>query len=309
MKRALFVAVTLLAAAPAQADITHKIQSSIQLNVDAAASAATRIGTSYSVSGSGVSTTDGTTSGAIGGLGSVTNGIPSITTVTATQATDGAAFSFSQSYLEGDSTSSTSTTVTNGVVGSLPLFGSTTTSSGGVAGGCCKPGQQAQLFPHSGWRWHSGHRSNGHRTDHRLMRWFALLVLLAGPAAAVPVVPNFRSGTMTSRTESTTQVTETIRSINYGTGYTYSASGTNVQHSGTSMLPGAKEVQEQTINGVTSSWTGLALEDKPTWQMTTPGASFQFVESYSGPGLTTQTDIQRTTTVQSVTDTTSVFGP
>jgi len=141
------------------------------------------------------------------------------------------------------------------------------------------------------------------------MRWLAVLVLLAGPAAAVPVVPNFRSGTMTSRTESTTQVSEVIRSINYGTGYTYSASGTNVQHSGTSMLPGAKEVQEQTINGVTSSWTGLALEDKPTWQMTTPGASFQFVESYSGPGLTTQTDIQRTTTVQSVTDTTSVFGP
>ena len=56
----------LLAASPAQADITHRIQSSVQLNVDAAASAATRIGTSYSVSGSGVSTTDGTTSGAIG---------------------------------------------------------------------------------------------------------------------------------------------------------------------------------------------------------------------------------------------------
>jgi len=133
MKRLLVLAV-LASAAPAHADITHRIQSSVQLNVDAAASAATRIGTSYSVSGSGVSTTDGTTSGAIGGLGSVTNGIPSITTVTATQATDGAAFSFSQSYLEGDSTSSTSTTVTSGVVGSLPLFGSTTTSSGGVAG-------------------------------------------------------------------------------------------------------------------------------------------------------------------------------
>ena len=124
----------LLAASPAHADITHRIQSSVQLNVDAAASAATRIGTSYSVSGSGVSTTDGTTSGAIGGLGTVTNGIPSISTVTATQATDGAAFSFSQSYLEGDSTSSTSTTVTSGVGGSLPLFGTTTTSSGGVAG-------------------------------------------------------------------------------------------------------------------------------------------------------------------------------
>ena len=100
----------LLAAAPAQADITHRIQSSVQLTVDSAASAATRIGSSYSVSGSGVSTTDGTTTGVVGGLGTVTNGVPSITTVTASQATSGNAFSFSQSYLEGDSTSTTSTT-------------------------------------------------------------------------------------------------------------------------------------------------------------------------------------------------------
>jgi len=134
MKRALFVAVTLFAAAPAQADITHKIQSSIQLNVDAAASAATRIATSYSVQGNNVSTTDGTTSGVVGGLGAVTNGIPSVTTITASQATSGNSFSFSQSYLEGDSTATTSTTVTSGVVGSLPLYGSTTTTAGGVAG-------------------------------------------------------------------------------------------------------------------------------------------------------------------------------
>ena len=124
----------LLAAAPAQADITHRKQSSVQLTVDSAASAATRIGTTFSTSGSGVSTTDGTTSGVVGGLGTVTNGVPSITTVTASQATSGNAFSFSQSYLEGDSTSTTSTTVTSGVTGSLPLFGSTTTTSGGVAG-------------------------------------------------------------------------------------------------------------------------------------------------------------------------------
>ena len=134
MKRALFVAITLLAAAPAHADITHKIQSSIQLTVDAAASAANRIGTSYSVQGNNVSTTDGTTSGVVGGLGTVTNGVPSVTTITASQATSGDSFSFSQSYLEGDSTSTTSTTVTSGVVGSLPLFGSTTTTAGGVAG-------------------------------------------------------------------------------------------------------------------------------------------------------------------------------
>ena len=141
------------------------------------------------------------------------------------------------------------------------------------------------------------------------MRWLPILLLLTTPAVAVPVVPNFRTGTTTSRTESTTQVTETIRSVDYSTGYTYSASGTSVQHSGSSMLPKAAQVQSQTVNGVRSTWTGLALDQKPTWQMTNPGASFQFVESYSGPGLSTVTDIERTTTIQSVTDTTSVFGP
>jgi len=133
MKRLLALAFV-ISAAPAQADITHKIQSSIQLSVDGAASAATRVPTVYAVSGTGASTTDGTTTGALGGFGAVSNGVPSITTISATQATDGAAFSFSSSYIEGDSTSTTSTTVTSGVVGSLPLFGETTTTSGGVAG-------------------------------------------------------------------------------------------------------------------------------------------------------------------------------
>ena len=141
------------------------------------------------------------------------------------------------------------------------------------------------------------------------MRWLITLLVLSAPVHAMPVVPNFRTGTMTSRTESTTQVTENIRSVDFATGYTYSASGTNVQHSGTSMLPGAGTVQTQTVDGVTSSWTGLALDEKPAWSMTNQGASFQFVESYSGPGLSTVTEIQHTTIVESVTDTTSVFGP
>ena len=52
-------------AAPAHADITHKLSSSVQLNVNSAATQATRIGSSYSVSGSGVDTTDGTTANTI----------------------------------------------------------------------------------------------------------------------------------------------------------------------------------------------------------------------------------------------------
>jgi len=51
MTRTLLVlGITLAAALPAKADITHKIQSSIQLQVDGAASQASRIGSALAVS-------------------------------------------------------------------------------------------------------------------------------------------------------------------------------------------------------------------------------------------------------------------
>ena len=126
-------------------------------------------------------------------------------------------------------------------------------------------------------------------------------------AIAVPVVPNFTQGAMTSTTETTSTVTETINSMNYDTGYQYVITGTNVEMDGASISPTANLTTENTIDGVTSTWTGLDLSSKPTFTLKTPGAAFQFTESYSGPGLKTQTIIQRTTTIQSVTNTTSTF--
>ncbi len=135
----------------------------------------------------------------------------------------------------------------------------------------------------------------------------ALVLATAPTAIAVPVVPNFTQGSMTSHTETTSTVTETINSMDYSTGWTYSVTGTNVQHDGTSMSPDVGTAQSNTLNGVTSSWTGLDLEQKPNWTQQNVGQSFQFTEHYNGPGLQTQTIIQRTTTIQSVTDTTSIF--
>ena len=120
--------------APAKADLIHKIQSSVQLTVNDAASQIQRGGSSYSVSGNGVSTTDGTTAGVVGGLGTVTNGVPALTSVTASQVTSGNAFSFSQSYTEADSTSTSTTSLTNSAVTALPLWQTSTVTSGGTAG-------------------------------------------------------------------------------------------------------------------------------------------------------------------------------
>ena len=120
---------------------------------------------------------------------------------------------------------------------------------------------------------------------------------MGSPAVAVPVVPNFQQGSMTSHTETTSKITETINSMDYSTGYQYSATGSGVTASG-NLSPGTGSVNV-TINGVTSQWTGAT--SKPTFTQTTPGAAFQFTETYMGPGLSNQTIIQRTTEVTSVT--------
>ena len=142
-----------------------------------------------------------------------------------------------------------------------------------------------------------------------------ILVLIVGAfalasartATAVPVVPNFTQGSMTSNTETTSTVTEVINSMNYDTGYELVITGTNIQHDGNTISAPSATGSSNTLNGVTSTWTGLDLNNKPNFTLTTPGADFQFVESYSGPGLSNHTIINRTTTIQSVTNTTSTF--
>ena len=139
-----------------------------------------------------------------------------------------------------------------------------------------------------------------------------LLLVMSGainPVIAVPVVPNFTQGSMTSSTTTTSTVTETINSMDYNTGWQYSATGTGVSASGnlTPTGSGSTNTTNVTLDGVTSQWTGLNLDQRPNYTLTNQGGAFQFSESYLGPGLSNHTIIQRTTTIQSVTDTTSTF--
>lgn len=143
----------------------------------------------------------------------------------------------------------------------------------------------------------------------------AVVVLIsAAPAQAVPVVPNFQQGQMTTHTETTSEVVEVINSMDYNTGYTYSVSGHGVKPSGGNIAPSGTEQQSvrapastTNSNGISSTWTGLNMGTRPTWSQTTPGGQFSFVESYMAPGLSNHTIIERTTKIQSVTDTTSIF--
>ena len=122
----------LLFAAPVKADITHKLTSSVQLQVNAAATNVERVGTSYSVSGNNVTTQytpdGGSATNSIGAL-TVTSGVGSIPTLSAVQATAGESFSFTQSFTQGDAlvTSAPST-------GSVSAFSNQTSTAAGVAG-------------------------------------------------------------------------------------------------------------------------------------------------------------------------------
>ena len=152
----------------------------------------------------------------------------------------------------------------------------------------------------------------------RLITIVVLLLGSAGAARAVPVVPNFQQGSMTSHTETESTVTETINSIDYRTGWEYSVTGVGIDNNGEALNPPTSTstvtispsvgTGEGALTGsVTSSFDALDMSATNNFTIHEPGGAFQFSQSYQGPGMTNQTLIQRVTTIKSVTDTTSTF--
>ena len=153
----------------------------------------------------------------------------------------------------------------------------------------------------------------------RLITILVLALGSTGVARAVPVVPNFQQGSMTSHTETESTVTETINSIDYRTGWEYSVTGVGVDNNGEPLNPSVNTTTVQvsptvgtdesgaTAAAVTSSFDALNFSAQNDFTIHEPGAAFQFTQTYSGPGMTNQTIIQRVTSIQSVTDTTSTF--
>ena len=108
------------------------------------------------------------------------------------------------------------------------------------------------------------------------------LLVVHGVAAKSAVTPTFTTGTVTSRTESTQTINETILQTDLQTGFTYTVTGTNID------IPASPELG--------AAYTQIE-----------PGQPFQFTETYFGPGISRITEIERTTTTTSVTDSLSVF--
>jgi hypothetical protein len=136
MKRFLPI-IMLLMAAPmsARADLIHRLTTSTQLSVDGAATQASRIGSTYSVSGNNI------TAGTMGGLTKASGDNAATAAATQTQGsysvtTAGSAFSLTESFTMGDAVApiGTGVDVSTGIVADMPAFGNVTTQSGGVAG-------------------------------------------------------------------------------------------------------------------------------------------------------------------------------
>ena len=138
--------------------------------------------------------------------------------------------------------------------------------------------------------------------------WLLVLLLLPARTIAVPVVPQFKSGSSTQSSTSEQVVNEVITSHQYKTGYTYSASGHNIKSETGYINPTPTTTNEQTVGGVKFNWTSPNLEAIPQWSIVNDGAAFSLQETLMTPGLDTVTTITRTINTSTTTETTTTFG-
>ena len=143
-----------------------------------------------------------------------------------------------------------------------------------------------------------------------MKRVLATLAALLGTTSAVQaqMVPNFTQGTVTTNTESKTTVVETIRTQEYSNGFTYVVTGTNVLANET-----GTPIPQVTGNGTTAIATptctvgGGNLCYGSTYSVINQGQPFQLTETYNGPGIFRETEVNRTTTQEAKVNSLSVF--
>ena len=134
-----------------------------------------------------------------------------------------------------------------------------------------------------------------------------IFLLFATPVAAVPVVPNFQQGVLQQHVETSSVVQETIKSFDFRSGYEMTITGTNVAPTTGNVAPTGYTTTNNTVDGVTQTFVSPDLTTKPTYEIVNPGGGFQYSESLNGPGLVNFTQIDRTTTIESISDSTSTF--
>jgi hypothetical protein len=154
----------------------------------------------------------------------------------------------------------------------------------------------------------------------RLITILVLTLGSAGAVRAVPVVPNFQQGSMTSHTETESTVTETINSIDYRTGWEYSVTGVGVENNGQALNPNVTTTTVQvaptvgtdetgaTAAATTSSFDSLNFNSQNNFTIAEPGGAFQFTQTYFWTRYDKSNNNSKSNNqYKSVTDTTSPF--
>ena len=117
-----------LAPLSARADMTSRMTTSVQLQVNAAATQMQRVGNSYAISGTNVDTTDGTTANTVS-AGAISSGVYGPGTISAVQDDPGEAFTFTTSFTQGDALVTTAPSV-----GAVSAYSDQLSTATGVVG-------------------------------------------------------------------------------------------------------------------------------------------------------------------------------
>ena len=155
MKKALLLfGMILMSGTAARADLTHRLSSSTQLQVDAGYTQVSRAANTYSTSGSGVSTTitpsGGSAASNLGGISAVsTAGVATFALPDVAQTTQGNAYSFTQSISTGDAIVTTAADVGD-VLGYSNIVSTAPGTAGNLAGTISSAGAMALTAGGSG---------------------------------------------------------------------------------------------------------------------------------------------------------------
>ena len=141
-----------------------------------------------------------------------------------------------------------------------------------------------------------------------MKRIFVLsLLLIPTKVLAVPVIPNFSSGSTTATTTSKSLTVERLESYTFSTGYEFTQSGNNIVPTGSTITPTTISVDAGIVNGIKTTAASIDFGSKPTYTQHTAGIATQYIETLKTPGLQSIQLLNRTQEVESVTTSVSVF--
>jgi len=140
-----------------------------------------------------------------------------------------------------------------------------------------------------------------------MQKLILLIVLFNIPVYAQNVIPNFQQGVLHQRSETKSTTVEDIKSFDIRNGYQLTIGGENVKSSTGNLAPAGWTKLDTTVQGVGTTYVSPNLDNKPTFSIVNEGESFMYYETLETPGITNYTHIQRTQTIENITDTLSTF--